>query len=127
MRLALAVTLAVPLAAPARADDPIRYVVAQKSGAGWTMWTNGSGPNACAAALLAASRQRQNVVGQTCDSLLGVKMTVGTADPGTQVERLESRECREMVQVRVLGGPLKGEVGCLPGGALTSLKPEATP
>lgn len=77
--------------------------------------------------VLAASRQRQNVVGQTCDSLLGVKRTVGTADPGTQVERLESREYREVVQVRVLAGPLKGEVGCLPGGALTSLKPEATP
>ncbi len=48
---------------------------------------------------------------------------VGSLSLGTKVELLDSHECRDMVYVRVLTGPLKGKVGCFPPEALSSLQP----
>jgi hypothetical protein len=45
-------------------------------------------------------------------------------EPATSVERLDSTECRDMVQVRLLEGALKGQVGCIAGAGLTSIKPQ---
>ena len=44
-------------------------------------------------------------------------------DPGVKVERLEGTACRDMVQIRILEGPLKDQVGCTVGAALTSVAP----
>ena len=53
----------------------------------------------------------------------GVKPKLGTLDPGTRVERLQSTDCDDMVQIRVLEGPLKNRVGCTTSSALTTVKP----
>ena len=53
----------------------------------------------------------------------GVKPKLGTLEPGTRVEHLPSTACEEMVQIKVLEGPLKNRVGCTSKAALTTVKP----
>lgn len=126
--IGLAVTLAVTLFAAnftLAQDDGLRYIAPNKEGlSGFPVWTNWTAFNACAAAL--TRRGTTEDVRMFCqDGFAGIKPKVGVVDTGVQVEMLESRECREMAHIRVLGGPFKGETGCITARALTRIKPES--
>jgi hypothetical protein len=125
LKLVAALVLAPTLAAPAGADDPMRYVVPKpESAGGWTMWTSWEALNACAAAVLAASRRTHRPVGMDCNALVDTKVAVGEVRPGN------GRRAPRLASLPGDGTspgarrPLEGAVGCITGRALTSIKPE---
>jgi hypothetical protein len=104
------------------AQDAIRYVVpAPESSRGYVLWSSHLAARQCSQAAIRGRNTRE-----WCEDgvVPGVKPKLGNLEPGTQVERLDSTECRDMVQIRVLDGALKGQVGCIAGAGLTSVKPQ---
>ncbi len=118
MKLALLLTVMIALSPHAFAGEH-QYVALTKSGQSVILWTDRLAATNCARATIRGSEQDKR---EFCE--VGAAGTVGRLDPGTEVERLDPRACGDLVQVRVLGGPLTGGVGCISGGALTRLKPE---
>ena len=110
------------VAGPTVAQSALGWVVPSKTGGGWALWANWDTFNTCARATIRGTPADQRMFCQ--DGVAGVKPRVGELAPGTLVERLDSRTCREMVTIRVGEGPLKGETGCISANALTSTKPE---
>jgi hypothetical protein len=118
--LALAASLTWLSATPAIAGV-VRYVVATPGGPPeYMLWTSYTASVNCARALLFSSDPRP-----WCeDGIAGVRPKVGGLNHGTEVEVLDDDECRDMVHARVLTGPLRGEVGCIVGRALSPTRPE---
>lgn len=100
-----------------------RYVVESKSPRGWPVWTSRSFAESCGRALMSRSKE---AIQEFCEEgFAGLKPKVGYVTTGDEVELLDAGDCgRIMVYVRVLTGPVKGEVGCIPSSALSSFKPE---
>ena len=104
------------------AQDTIRYVAPPPQGSpGYVLWSSALAARQCAQAVLKGWNTRE-----WCEDGIapGVKPKLGHLEPATPVERLDSTECRDTVQVRVLEGALKGQVGCVAGAGLTSIKPQ---
>jgi hypothetical protein len=87
----------------------------------YPLWTSAQWADSCARAVMRGTPADQK---RFCeDGFSGLKPKVGVVSTGTRVELLDSRECGDMVGVRVVSGPLKGRTGCLVGIALSSNKP----
>ena len=102
-------------------QDALRYIAAKPPGhSKYVLWSSSVAARQCGHALL-----KNQDVRQWCEDGMvpGVKPKLGTLDPGTRVERLQSTDCDDMVQIRVLEGPLKNRVGCTTNSALTTVKP----
>ena len=102
-------------------EEVIRYIAARSPGQSkFVLWSSSMAARQCGHALL-----KNHDVQQWCEDGMvpGVKPKLGTLDPGTRVERLQSTECEEMVRIKVLEGPLKNRVGCTSKAALTTVKP----
>lgn len=102
-------------------QEAIRYIGARPPGQSkHVLWSSSVAARQCGHALL-----KNQDVRQWCEDGMvpGVKPKLGTLDPGTRVERLQSTDCDGMVQIRVLEGPLKNRVGCTTSSALTTVKP----
>jgi hypothetical protein len=111
--------LALVLVAAVAAAEEIRYIGASPAPL-WTNWVTFS--NCARSRAEGDPPANQKMFCQ--DGFSGLKPQVGTLEPGTTVEQLDSTECRELVRIRVVTGPLKGRMGCIPGNALTTVKPE---
>ncbi len=126
MRIALAVVTSVMFAAvPAGAqDDGLRYIASNKEGlSGFPLWTNRVAFNTCIRALTRGGTPQD--VRMFCEEgFSGIKPKVGTVTSGVQVELLDSQEYGDMAHIRVFGGPLKGETGCIAATGLTRIKQE---
>jgi hypothetical protein len=122
MRLAPLLTLTVALTTHAFAEGEHQYVKVTNSGQGVILWTDRLAATNCARATLRGTDQDRR---ELCENgTAGAKPKVGLLDAGTEVERLDPRACGDLVQVRVLGGPLTGGIGCISGGALTRVRPQ---
>src|SRR5262245_27480885 len=110
------------VAGPAVAQSALRRVVPSKTGGGWALWASWDTFTTCTRATILGTPADERMF--CTDGVAGAKPRVGELAPGTLVERLESRTCREMVTIRVGEGPLKGETGRISANALTSTKPE---
>jgi len=102
-------------------QDALRYIAAKPPGhPKYVLWSSSVAARQCGHALL-----KNQDVRQWCEDGMvpGVKPKLGTLDSGTRVERLQSTDCDDMVQIRVLEGPLKNRVGCTTSSALTTVKP----
>jgi hypothetical protein len=111
----------VCFATPCAAQDAIRYVSRAPAGhPGYVLWSDFTFANYCRgeAARLAQIPSLKPL--RSCEVDGQIRRTL---EPGVKVERLDSTECRDMVQIRVLDGPMKDQVGCTTGSALTSVKP----
>jgi len=116
--LCLSVLAMTSVAVP---QEAIRYIGARAPGQSkYVLWSSSMAARQCGHALL-----KNQDIRKWCEEGMvpGVKPKLGVLNPGTQVERLQSTECEEMVQIRVLEGPLKGRVGCMTVSALTTVKP----
>ena len=122
MRLFPAVALTIALIAPALAAGEQQYVALPNSGRGVILWTDRAAATDCGRATLRGTDQERRELCE--DGVGGKKPKVGVLDPGTAVERLDPRACGDLVQVRVLDGPVAGGVGCITGGALTNTRPQ---
>ena len=117
-----AVILLLPLLAIATVTaGEIRYVNATAGGpAEYTLWTSYAASTNCARALLYGYDPLQ-----WCEEgVAGIRPKVGSLPHGTEVEVLDGTECRDMVQARVLTGPLKGQAGCIVARGLSAGRPE---
>ena len=92
------------------------------SGQGVILWIDRLAATNCARATLRGTEQDRRELCE--DGTAGAKPKVGLLDAGTEVERLDPRACGDLVQVRVVDGPLTGGVGCISGGALTRVRPQ---
>ena len=109
------------MASVALSQEAIRYIAARPPGQSkFVLWSSSVAARQCGHALL-----KNQDVRKWCEEgmVSGTKPKLGTLDPGTQVERLQSTECDDMAQIKVLDGPLKGRVGCTTVSALTTVKP----
>jgi hypothetical protein len=122
MRLVPLLALTIALTTHAFAEEEHLYVALTKSGQGVILWTDRLAATNCARATLRGTEQERRELCE--DGAAGTKPKVGLLDVGTEVERLDPRVCGDLVQVRVLGGPLTGGVGCISGGALTRVRPQ---
>src|SRR5580765_471001 len=122
MRFAPLLALAFALTTDAFADGEHQYVKVTKSGQGVILWVDRLAATNCARAILRGTEQDRRELCE--DGTMGTKPKVGLLDAGTEVERLDPRVCGDLVQVRVLDGPLTGGVGCISGGALTRVRPQ---
>jgi hypothetical protein len=122
MRLAPLLTLMIGLTTHAFAEGEHQYVKLTSSGQGVILWTDRVAATNCARATLRGTEQDRRELCE--DGTAGTKPKVGLLDAGTEVERLNSRECGDLIQVRVLAGALTGGVGCISGGALTRIRPQ---
>ncbi len=105
------------------AQSNIRYVVSVPKGSGaegYVLWSSYLAASQCGHAML-----RNLNVREWCEdgTVPGVRPKLGRLKAGTVVEKLDSTECHDMVQVRVLSGELKDQVGCAAASALTSARP----
>ena len=121
MRLEPLLALTIALTTPAFADGEHQYVKVTNSGQGVILWIDRLAATNCARATLRGTEQDRRELCE--DGTVGAKPKVGLLDPGTEVERLDPRACGDLVQVRVVDGPLTGGVGCISGGALTRVRP----
>ena len=122
MRLAPLMVLTVALTTLAFAEGEHQYVKVTNSGLGVILWTDRLAATNCARATLRGTDQDRR---ELCENgTAGAKPKVGLLDVGTEVERLDPRACGDLVQVRVVDGPLTGGVGCISGGALTRVRPQ---
>ena len=122
MRLAPLLTLTIALTTHAFAEGEHQYVKLTNSGLGVILWTDRLAATNCARATLRGTEQDRRALCE--DGVAGTKPKVGLLDAGTEVERLDPRACGDLVQVRVLDGPLTGGIGCISGGALTRVRPQ---
>jgi hypothetical protein len=122
MRLAPLLALTVALTTHAFAEGEHQYVKLTHSGLGVTLWTDRLAATNCARATVRGTDQERRELCE--DGTAGTKPKLGILDSGTEVERLDPRACGDLVQVRVLDGPLTGGIGCVSGGALTSVRPQ---
>ena len=102
-------------------QEAIRYIGTRPPGQSkYVLWSSSMAARQCGHALL-----KNQDVRQWCEEgmIPGVKPKLGTLDPGTRVEQLQSTECEDMAQIKVLEGPLKNRVGCTNRSALTAVKP----
>ena len=123
MKLVPLLVLTITLTTHACAEGEHQYVKLPTSGQGVILWTDRLAATNCARAITRGTEQDRR---EFCeDGAGGTKPKVGLLDAGTEVERVDPRACGDLVQVRVLGGPLTGGVGCiLGGGALTRVRPQ---
>src|SRR4030095_13339608 len=122
MRFAPLLALTIGLTTHAVADGEHQYVKVTNSGQGAILWMDRLAAPNCARATLRGTEQDQR---ELCEGgATGTKPQLGLLDAGTQVERLDPRACGDLVQVRVVDGPLTGVVGCISGGALTRVRPQ---
>jgi hypothetical protein len=121
MRLASLLVLTIALNTHAFAEGEHQYVALTRSGQGVILWTDRLAATNCARAAVRGTDQERR---DLCDGTAGTKPKVGVLDAGTEVERLDPRACGDLVQVRVVGGPLAGGIGCISGGALTRVQPQ---
>jgi hypothetical protein len=123
-RIALFATLVLSLLAVtsiAIPQEAIRYIGARPPGQSkYVLWSSSVAARQCGHALL-----KNQDVQQWCEDGMvpGVKPKLGTLDPGTRVEQLQSTECEDMAHIKVLEGPLKNRVGCTTRSALKTAKP----
>jgi hypothetical protein len=126
-RIAIAVFSAVACFAASAslggAQSNIGYVISVPKGSGaggYVLWSSHLAASQCGHAML-----RNLNVREWCEegTVPGVRPKLGRLKAGTVVEKLDSTECGDMVQVRVLSGELKDQVGCAAAAALTSAKP----
>ena len=122
MRLAPVLALTIALTSHAFAEGEHQYVALPKSGQGVILWADRLAATNCARATMRGTEQERRELCE--DGVGGAKPKVGLLDAGTEVERLDPRACGDLVQVRVLGGPVAGGVGCISGGALTRVRPQ---
>ena len=122
MRLVSLLALTIALTTHAFAEEEHQYVKVTTSGQGVILWTDRLAATNCARATLRGTEQERRELCE--DGAAGTKPKVGLLDAGTEVERVDPRACGDLVQVRVLGGPLTGGVGCISGGALTRVRPQ---
>ncbi len=122
MRLAPLLALTIALTTHAFAEGEHQYVALTRSGLGVTLWTDRLAATNCARATVRGTDQDRRELCE--DGVAGTKPKVGLLDAGTEVERLDPRACGDLVQVRVLDGPLTGGVGCISGGSLTRVRPQ---
>ena len=122
MRLVPLLALTIALTTHAFAEEEHQYVKVTTSGQGVILWTDRLAATNCARATLRGTEQERRELCE--DGAAGTKPKVGLLDAGTEVERVDPRACGDLVQVRVLGGPLTGGVGCISGGALTRVRPQ---
>ena len=122
MRLAPLLVLSVALTTHAFAEGQHQYVAVTGSGQGVVLWTDRLAATNCARATVRGTEQERRALCE--DGAAGTKPRVGVLDAGTEVERLDPRACGDLVQVRVLGGPLAGGIGCISGGALRRVQPQ---
>ena len=122
MRLVPLLALTIALTTHAFAEEEHQYVKVTTSGQGVILWTDRLAATNCARAILRGTEQERRELCE--DGAAGTKPKVGLLDVGTEVERVDPRACGDLVQVRVLGGPLTGGVGCISGGALTRVRPQ---
>jgi hypothetical protein len=117
----------------AAAAQQTRYVVPSKNALGDTtrqypVWTSRQAQEWCASTRWNRMFNRgatQQDEDQACRTgVAGMKPMAGMVTVGTVVELLDSRQCGKMAHVRVLSGPLQGEVGCVPVEGLSSVRPE---
>src|SRR5262245_32888926 len=109
------------MASVALSQEAIRYIAARPPGQSkFVLWSSSVAARQCGHALL-----KNQDVRKWCEEgmVSGTKPKLGTLDPGTRVERLQSTECDDMAQIKVLDGPRKGRVGCTTLSALTTVKP----
>ena len=121
MRLAPLLALTVALTTHAFAEEEHQYVKLTNSGMGVILWTDRLAATNCARAAVRGTEQERRALCE--DGAAGTKPKVGLLNAGTEVERLDPRACGDLVQVRVLDGPLTGGIGCISGGALTRVRP----
>jgi hypothetical protein len=102
-------------------QEAVRYIAARPPGQPkYVLWSNSVAARQCGHALL----KNQDIRKWCEDGMVpGVKPKLGTLEAGTRVERLQSTDCDDMAQIRVLEGPLKNRVGCTTRSALTTVKP----
>jgi hypothetical protein len=122
MRLVPLLALTIALTTHASAEGEHQYVKVPNSGQAVILWTDRLAATNCARATLRGTELDRRELCE--DGVAGTKPKVGLLDAGTEVERLDPRECGDLVQVRVLGGALTGGVGCISGGALTRVRPQ---
>ena len=122
MRLAPLLALTIALTTHALAEGEHQFVKVTNSGQGVILWTDRLAATNCARATLRGTEQDRRELCE--DGVAGTKPKVGLLDAGTEVERLDPRECGDLVQVRVLGGAYTGGIGCISGGALTRVRPQ---
>ena len=124
MRLEPLLALMIALTTPAFADGEHQYVKVTNSGQGVILWVDRLAATNCVRATLRGTAKGIQLERAAEDGTMGTKPKVGLLDAGTEVERLDPRVCGDLVQVRVLDGPLTGGVGCISGGALTRVRPQ---
>ena len=122
MRLAPLLALTVALTTHAFAEGEHQYVKLTNSGLGVILWTDRLAATNCARATVRGTDQERRELCE--DGTAGTKPKLGVLEAGTEVERLDPRACGDLVQVRVLDGPLTGGIGCVSGGALTRVRPQ---
>ena len=122
MRLAPLLALTVALTTHAFAEGEHQFVKLTNSGLGVILWTDRLAATNCARATVRGTDQERRELCE--DGTAGTKPKVGLLNAGTEVERLDPRACGDLVQVRVLDGPLTGGIGCISGGALTRVRPQ---
>ena len=122
MKLALLLALTIALTTHAFAEGEHQYVKPTNSGRGVILWTDRLAATNCARAAVRGTEQERRELCE--DGTAGTKPKVGQLNAGTEVERLDPRACGDLVQVRVLDGPLTGGIGCISGGALTRVRPQ---
>lgn len=119
-QVALALTL-LSLAPPRAHAGETRYVNAVPGGpAEYTLWTSYTASVNCAKALLYS----WDPLPWCEDGVAGLRPKQGSLPHGTQVEVLDTTECRDMVHARVVDGPLKDKVGCIVARGLSASRPE---
>ena len=102
-------------------QEALRYIAARPPGQSqYVLWSSSVAALQCGHAIF-----KNLDIRQWCEDgvVPGVKPKLGTLEPGTRVKRLDSTECGDMVQIRILDGPLKDRVGCTTSSALTTVKP----
>jgi hypothetical protein len=118
--IALALGLLL-LSSLAHAQDALRYVVPSPRPA--PLWQSLQSSRACGAKVLLEITSRRATPPGTYVDTFCAEYLVGGLESPTRVERLDA-PCGDMVQVRVLDGPLQGKTGCVAAKSLTSIKPE---
>jgi hypothetical protein len=121
MRFLPLLALTTALTTHAVAGDP-QYIALTRSGLGVPLWTDRTAAANCARVTVRGTEQDRRKICE--EGAGGTKPKVGLLTAGTKIERLDTQACADLVQVRVLDGPLAGGVGCISGGALTRIRPQ---
>jgi hypothetical protein len=109
------------LSSSAFPQGAVRYIAARPPGqSNYVLWSSSLAAEQCGHAML-----KNTDIRQWCEDgvVPGVRPKLGTLEPGTRVERLNSTDCQDMVQIRILDGRLKDQIGCTTASALMSVKP----